>query len=133
LIVHQPGSDTTTAFLSQVNGRTLTFAAANAEATELTDGQTHSRWDAYGLCVSGPLHGSRLQSLILEPEYWFAWSEFHPNTGIYVAKTAPRYSLFIDLKQPTECTFIVSNWGARTANRPRHQGCDLWRLRLCAG
>ena len=90
LIVHQPGSDTTTAFLSQVNGRTLTFAAANAEATELTDAQTHSLWDAYGLCISGPMRGSRLQSLILEPEYWFAWSEFHPNTGFYAAAVAPK-------------------------------------------
>lgn len=90
LIVHQPGSDTTTAFLSEVNGRTLTFAAANVEATELTDAQTHSRWDAYGLCISGRMRGRRLQSLILEPEYWFAWSEFHPDTGIYAAATTPK-------------------------------------------
>jgi Protein of unknown function (DUF3179) len=85
LIVHQPESDTTTAFLSRVNGRTLTFTAANSEATELIDRETHSRWDAYGRCISGQLHGSRLRSLILEPEYWFAWSEFHPGTKIYSA------------------------------------------------
>ena len=83
LIVHQPASDTTTAFIAQVKGKTLTFAAANAEATELTDKQTHSRWDAYGQCVAGSLKGSHLEPLILEPEYWFAWSEFHPNTSIY--------------------------------------------------
>jgi len=83
LIVHQPGSDTTTAFLARMKGRTLTFAAANAEATELTDAQTHSLWDAYGNCISGSLRGSRLSALILEPEYWFAWSEFHPGTAIY--------------------------------------------------
>jgi len=83
LIVHQPGSDTTTAFLTQVKGRTLTFAAANPETTELIDRETRSHWDAYGQCTSGALHGAHLQSLILEPEYWFAWSEFHPNTAIY--------------------------------------------------
>jgi hypothetical protein len=83
LIVHQPESDTTTAFLARVTGRTLTFTAANLEATELIDRETHSRWDAYGRCISGQLRGSRLRSLILEPEYWFAWSEFHPGTKIY--------------------------------------------------
>lgn len=88
LIVHQPGSDTTTAFLARLNGKPLTFTPANREATELTDAQTHSRWDAYGQCISGPLKGSHLEPLILEPEYWFAWSEFHPNTGIYKAPSS---------------------------------------------
>jgi hypothetical protein len=83
VIVHQPGSDTTTAFLARWNGKALTFSATNAGATELTDAQTHSLWDAYGQCVSGKLKGSHLDPLILEPEYWFAWSEFHPDTTIY--------------------------------------------------
>ena len=85
LEVHQPGSDTTTAFLARLNGRTLKFSAANENATELTDNETHSRWDAYGNCSSGPLAGSHLTPLILEPEYWFAWSEFHTNTSVYGA------------------------------------------------
>jgi len=87
LIVHQPGSDTTTAFLARLDGKTLTFTAANSEATELIDTQTHSRWDPYGHCVAGKLKGSNLRSLILEPEYWFAWSEFHPDTAIFAASS----------------------------------------------
>ena len=87
VIVHQPGSDTTTAFVAGLNGQTLQFSAANHDATELTDNKTHSRWDPYGNCTSGKLAGSHLKPLILEPEYWFAWSEFHTNTGIY---SAPR-------------------------------------------
>jgi Protein of unknown function (DUF3179) len=83
LVVHQPGSDTTTAFSARLNGKTLKFSAANPDATELTDLETHSRWDPYGHCMSGRLAGTQLQSLILEPEYWFAWSEFHPETTIY--------------------------------------------------
>ena len=83
LVVHQPGSDTTTAFLAQLNGKALKFTAGNQDATELTDDETHSRWDAYGRCMSGRLAGTQLQSLILEPEDWFAWSEFHPDTAIY--------------------------------------------------
>ena len=85
LIVHQPASDTTTAFVARAGGKTLQFRAADAHATELTDKETGSRWDAYGKCFSGPLKGSQLESLILEPEYWFAWSEFHPDTKIYAA------------------------------------------------
>ena len=83
LIVHQPGSDTTTAFSARLNGKVLKFAAANAGVSELTDLETHSRWNAYGQCLSGKLKGSTLKSLTLEPEYWFAWSEFHPDTAIY--------------------------------------------------
>ena len=83
LIVHQPGSDTTTAFAARSGGKSLTFTAANPVASELTDAQTHSRWDAYGHCTAGKLKGAQLEPLILEPEYWFAWSEFHPKTTIY--------------------------------------------------
>jgi len=83
LIVHQPPSDTTTAFVRRAGGRTLTFSAASADVRELVDEQTRSRWDAYGTCVAGPLKGSTLRPLILEPEYWFAWSEFHRSTAIY--------------------------------------------------
>jgi hypothetical protein len=86
VIVHQPRSDTTTAFLAKAGGRTLTFAASNAEATEIVDRETESRWNAYGLCVAGRLKGSTLEPLILEPEYWFAWSEFHRDTAIYTPK-----------------------------------------------
>ena len=85
LIVHQPDSDTTTAFLNQ---QALKFEAADNQAHELIDLETHSRWDAYGNCISGKLKGSHLDALILEPEYWFAWSEFHPATAIFAAETA---------------------------------------------
>jgi len=88
LIVHQPESDTTTAFVARARGKTLQFHSANADTTELTDKETGSHWDAYGKCLSGPLKGSQLEALILEPEYWFAWSEFHPDTKIYSISAA---------------------------------------------
>lgn len=83
LIVHQPTSDTTTAFVARSGGKTLTFEAADAEASALVDHETGSRWNAYGACVSGRLKGSTLEPLVLEPEYWFAWSEFHRDTALY--------------------------------------------------
>ena len=83
VIVHQPRSDTTTAFIAKAGGRQLTFQSANADVTELVDRETGSRWDAYGRSVAGRLKGSTLERLILEPEYWFAWSEFHRDTAIF--------------------------------------------------
>jgi hypothetical protein len=83
LIVHQPASDTTTAFVAQAGGKRLKFRAADAETDKLIDLETHSMWSAYGVCVSGRMKGARLKSLILEPEFWFAWSEFHPKTLLY--------------------------------------------------
>ena len=83
LVVHQPTSDTMTAFVARSGGKTLTFEAANAEVSALVDRQTSSRWNAYGECVSGQLKGSTLEALVLEPEYWFAWSEFHRETAVY--------------------------------------------------
>ena len=90
VVVHQPSSDTTTAFISRVKGTRLKFRAANADATELIDDQTKSRWNPYGECISGTFKGSQLTALILEPEYWFAWSEFHPDTKIYGAAEPKR-------------------------------------------
>jgi uncharacterized protein DUF3179 len=83
LVVHQPASDTTTAFVARASGRTLTFEAANAETSALVDKETGSRWTPYGAAIAGTLRGSELEPIVLEPEYWFAWSEFHRATKIY--------------------------------------------------
>jgi hypothetical protein len=82
-IVHQPPTDTTTAFVAKVGARRLTFASSNADGTELIDHETKSRWNAYGECVSGRLKGSKLEPIVFQPGYWFAWSEFHRDTAIY--------------------------------------------------
>lgn len=84
LVVHQPDSDTTTAFTARAGGRELHFAALTSKgAIKLSDRETRSRWTPYGECIQGRLKGTKLKPLILEPEYWFAWSEFHPDTTIY--------------------------------------------------
>jgi Protein of unknown function (DUF3179) len=83
VVVHQPASDTTTAFDPRHKDKILKFQAADADADQLTDAETHSSWNAYGLCVSGQLKGTQLKPLVLEPEFWFAWSEFHPKTEVY--------------------------------------------------
>ena len=85
LVVHQPSSDTTTAFEARAKGKMLHFQAVDADASSLTDLETHSAWNAYGLCVEGRLKGTQLKTLILMPEFWFAWSEFHPQTKVFTS------------------------------------------------
>ena len=83
VVVHQPSSDTTTAFESRVKSKDLKFEAGNADATRLVDLETHSTWNAYGLCLDGPMKGTQLKALILIPEFWFAWSQFRPGTRLF--------------------------------------------------
>jgi len=85
VIVHQPSSDTTTAFEARAQGRVLRFQAANDEASSLIDLDTRSTWTAYGRCLDGPLKGTQLKQLILVPQFWFAWSQFRPGTRVFSA------------------------------------------------
>jgi len=86
VIVHQPSSDTTTAFDARSKGKVLTFQAANGDASTVTDLETRSTWNAYGLCLEGPLKGTQLKQLILVPQFWFAWSQFHQGTRVFTAR-----------------------------------------------
>jgi len=83
VVVHQPSIDTTTAFEARANGKALQFQPADEDASRLVDVDTHSTWDAYGLCLDGPMKGSQLKALILIPEFWFAWSQFRPGTRVF--------------------------------------------------
>jgi hypothetical protein len=85
VIVHQPASDTTTAFDARVKGMALEFQAAKDDASAVIDRRTRSTWNAYGLCLEGPLEGTQLTPVILTPQFWFAWSQFHPGTRVFTA------------------------------------------------
>jgi len=85
VIVHQPSSDTTTAFEARAKGMVLTFQAANDDASSVIDLGTRSTWNAYGLCLEGPLKGTQLKQLILVPQFWFAWSQFRQGTRVFTA------------------------------------------------
>jgi quercetin dioxygenase-like cupin family protein len=87
VVVHQLSSDTTTAFEARAKGKALRFRAADADAGALTDVETRSTWNVWGLCLDGPLKGTQLKPLILIPEFWFAWSQFRPGTRVFTADT----------------------------------------------
>jgi hypothetical protein len=86
VIVHQPSSDTTTAFDARASGKTLRFQAVNEDASALIDLDTRSTWNAYGLCLDGPLKGTQLKQVMLVPQFWFAWSQFRPGTRIFTTR-----------------------------------------------
>jgi hypothetical protein len=86
VIVHQPASDTTTAFEARSKGRVLTFQAASDDASSVIDRETRSTWNAYGLCFEGPLKGTQLKQVILVSQFWFAWSQFRPGTRVFTAR-----------------------------------------------
>ena len=86
VIVHQPSSDTTTAFDARAKGKVLEFQAADDDASSVTDRETRSTWNAYGLCLEGSLKGTQLKQVILVPQFWFAWSQFHQGTRVFTAR-----------------------------------------------
>jgi hypothetical protein len=69
------------AFLPSVNGQPLTFEARDDGFFDVENG---SEWTMQGRAISGPLEGSVLE-LVSDAfvSFWFAWSTFHPNTGLY--------------------------------------------------
>jgi quercetin dioxygenase-like cupin family protein len=88
VIVHQPSSDTTTAFDARVNGKILKFQPANADATAIIDLETRSTWNAYGLALEGPMKGTQLTPVVPISQFWFAWSQFRPGTRVFTAARA---------------------------------------------
>lgn len=64
-----------------LNDETLTFTADAGGS--ITDEQTGSTWNAFGVAVDGPLTGERLRQIVASPHFWFAWAAFRPETALY--------------------------------------------------
>ena len=66
-----------------VDGRMLTFDQAN-ERGRMADRETGSIWDKRtGEALSGELTGNRLEPALFISAFWFAWSDFWPETDLY--------------------------------------------------
>ena len=86
LLVYDAPSETTIILSRLVDGRTLTFHAAKSGAVDtLIDDQTQSRWTPYGECTAGRMKGRKLDTIVPQLSFWFAWAEFHPDTQVYSA------------------------------------------------
>ena len=71
------------------DGRVLTFEPVGT--SEMRDAETGSTWRrTSGVAATGELAGTRLMQLNSFVAFWFAWTDFHPDTGLYAgAPTAP--------------------------------------------
>ena len=77
---------TAIAYDPTVDGRLLTFEAheAGASGAALRDLETGSVWSVLtGEALSGELAGSRLDILPGFAVFWFAWSDYFPDTDVY--------------------------------------------------
>ncbi len=90
VVTFEPVSETGAVFRSQVDGRSLTFHTlpdAGDGIMLMQDQQTGSTWQAVtGRAIDGPLAGVALQRLPSHYSFWFAWSDFHPDTELFEAK-----------------------------------------------
>ena len=88
LVTYEPVSDTATAFIREVAGRSLTFDLLEEEGAEglaMVDRETGSRWLLLTAeAVEGPLQGTRLEQLPANYSFWFAWADWNPTTGLFL-------------------------------------------------
>ena len=89
VVTFQPVSETGAVFKGQADGRALTFHTlpdASDGLMLMQDQQTGSTWQAVtGRAIEGPLAGTALQRLPSHYSFWFAWSDFHPDTELFEA------------------------------------------------
>jgi hypothetical protein len=89
LVVFSSESATVAVYDRRLRDRTLSFEAATGAGTEgvavpLRDAETGSLWSGRtGDAVGGPLAGERLELLPSLQVFWFAWSDFYPQTEFY--------------------------------------------------
>ena len=81
------GTDTALVYSRVVDGRSLTFridGEPDGIQTILVDGETGSRWQAFtGLAISGQMKGKTLKRVPSHLSFWFAWTDWNPDTDLY--------------------------------------------------
>ena len=92
VITHDPSSGAAAAFSRSANGRTLTFQPTELPSggIAMTDEQTGSIWDLFsGQALEGPSAGHRLEPVAAPISFWFPWSDFYPDTEVYIPYATP--------------------------------------------
>lgn len=81
--VYEQRSNLMAVFGRTISGRVLTFAQAD-EPLQIIDEATNSVWSKLdGKAISGPLEGKQLTMIPSFQLFWFAWTDFYPDTSIY--------------------------------------------------
>lgn len=94
LISYCPLCGTAMAFLSNVNGRDLSFGVSgllyNSDVL-MYDQQTESLWSQIlGRAISGPARGTKLRSVPVIHTNWRGWLQDHPQGSVLSTKTGYR-------------------------------------------
>ncbi len=86
LLVYEPYQDVAEVFVRRVAGQTLHFQQkSDGELFRLVDRETGSTWSLGGEALDGSLAGSSLEPYPhLNRVLWFSWSNFHPQSEIFV-------------------------------------------------
>lgn len=66
-------------FSRSLEGRLLSFSW---DGKGFVDQETKSRWNLLGQASEGPLKGKRLEPILHDTPFWFAWAAFWPNTQL---------------------------------------------------
>ena len=83
VVAYDEWSGLSAVFDRTVAGSVLAFTQG-AEPLEMVDEETGSVWSKLdGRATAGPLEGERLTMIPSFQLFWFAWSDFHPNTTVY--------------------------------------------------
>ncbi len=83
VVAYDEWSDLATVFDRAVAGKILTFSQGTSPL-EMVDEETGSVWSKLdGRAAVGPLEGERLTMVPSFHLFWFAWSDFYPNTTVY--------------------------------------------------
>ena len=85
LVTFEDDSATGVVFSPTVDGRRLTFQRLHAsDEFLLEDLETGSVWDPLtGEAREGPLAGTILKQVASHYEFWFAWTDYRPETELY--------------------------------------------------
>ena len=84
-----PDSRMIRAFVSRVNGQTLTLKLKSSPDlislpnVQFVDDETGSVWDIEGNAVEGSLKGEKMDRATSFIAYWFAWSAFNRDTALW--------------------------------------------------
>ncbi len=83
VIVFDGHTESGAVFRRDPAGKTVTFRAGS-KPLELMDAESGSTWDGLiGRATSGPLSGMVLEQIPITYAFWFAWSDFYPETDLF--------------------------------------------------
>ncbi len=86
VIVFDQDSRTAIPYFSDLDGRQLTFYAAEPSGNlpvEFRDVETGTRWDMLGRAIGGELTGSQLEQVPAHNSMWFAWDTYWHGAPIW--------------------------------------------------